>query len=45
MERQTERQQDVCRECGTRIEESRESVLKECCSDQWIKQQIDHCYF
>ncbi|PTM59675.1 hypothetical protein [Desmospora activa] len=38
-------QEEICPVCGKKIEKNRESVLKECCSDQWIKQQIDNCYF
>ncbi|MDR6225215.1 hypothetical protein [Desmospora profundinema] len=37
-------QYEVCHVCGSKIEENQEAVLNECCSNQWIKQQIDNSY-
>ncbi|GGE13103.1 hypothetical protein GCM10011571_13140 [Marinithermofilum abyssi] len=34
----------ICQVCGSEIKESKDSVLKECCSNQWVKQQIDFMY-
>ncbi|SIS62390.1 hypothetical protein SAMN05421790_103143 [Kroppenstedtia eburnea] len=36
--------QDVCPVCGSTIEDNREVALSECCSNHWVKQQIDNCY-
>ncbi|WP_281242003.1 hypothetical protein [Marininema mesophilum] len=37
-------QKEVCPVCGQPIEENRDTKLNECCSAQWIKQQIDNSY-
>ncbi|MFC4076863.1 hypothetical protein [Salinithrix halophila] len=36
--------QEVCQVCGEPIEENRETKLNDCCSNQWIMQQINNSY-
>lgn len=45
MTRTYEEAERICPGCGQNInEKNHENALESCCSDQWIKQQIDLCY-
>ncbi|MCS1350739.1 hypothetical protein [Mechercharimyces sp. CAU 1602] len=35
----------TCPHCGKQIAKESETKLNDCCSQYWIKQQLDNCYW